>query len=383
VIDELESVDARLTLVPSEPGRRAKTWSIHRLRMQSVGDRSMPFDATVTNAVPPGEIEAKGSFGPWDREEPGQTPLEGSFAFDRADLSVFKGISGILSSRGSFGGALARIEVQGETATPEFVVAVGGHPVPLHTRYSATVDGTNGDTILNRVDASFLKTAIVARGRVVSTAGVEGRMVQMDVAIEQGRIEDVLRLAIKTPQPMVGALSLQTALVLPPGKRDVVEKLLLDGRFSLSDARFTNVDVSRKITELSQRGRGLKPDSRGRRVSSNFEGLFKLAEGRLTIPAVAFDVPGASVRLAGTYDLERENLDFRGTLLTDAKVSQMTSGIKRYLLKLIDPLFGRDGGGSAVPFKVAGTRSDPTFGLDTRRVFSRDRTAPVSLPRPN
>jgi hypothetical protein len=57
--------------------------------------------------------------------------------------------------------------------------------------------------------------------------------------------------------------------------------------------------------------------------------------------------------------------------LTDAKVSQMTSGYKRFLLRLIDPLFGKDGGGSAIPIKVTGSRSDPSFGLDKGRLFSR------------
>ena len=58
--------------------------------------------------VPPGEIATEGTFGPWDREEPGRSPLGGTFWFDRADLSVFKGISGILSSAGSFEGELAQ-----------------------------------------------------------------------------------------------------------------------------------------------------------------------------------------------------------------------------------------------------------------------------------
>jgi hypothetical protein len=33
---------------------------------------------------------------------PGRTPLKGKFTFGRADLSVFKGISGILSAHGTF-----------------------------------------------------------------------------------------------------------------------------------------------------------------------------------------------------------------------------------------------------------------------------------------
>jgi hypothetical protein len=181
---------------------------------------------------------------------------------------------------------------------------------------------------------------------------------------------------VKTARPLVGALTLQTSLIIPPGDRDVVDKLELDGRFTMTNARFTNIDVSQKITELSQRSRGKKPDGEEPHVASDFAGRFTLEEGTLTIPAVAFDVPGAGVRLAGYYSLKQEDLDFRGALLTDAKVSQMTSGWKSWLLKILDPLFSRDGGGSSIPIKVTGTRSAPAFGLDTSRVFSRNKTVP-------
>ena len=86
---------------------------------------------------------------------------------------------------------------------------------------------------------------------------------------------------------------------------------------------------------------------------------------------MTFDVPGSLVDLAGTYDIVPETLNFKGTLFMDAKVSETTTGIKRLLLKLVDPLFRRDGGGSAIPIKITGTRSDPSFGLDKGRLFSR------------
>ncbi len=43
-----------------------------------ISERRMPwpFNATLTNGVPPGEIDVNGAFGPWQRKEPGDTPLE-------------------------------------------------------------------------------------------------------------------------------------------------------------------------------------------------------------------------------------------------------------------------------------------------------------------
>ena len=56
--------------------------------------------------------------------------------------------------------------------------------------------------------------------------------------------------------PMTGALRLQTNLVLPPGDTDVVEKLRLDGRFSIDNGRFTDAEVQHKINEMSLRASG-------------------------------------------------------------------------------------------------------------------------------
>jgi hypothetical protein len=84
---------------------------------------------------------------------------------------------------------------------------------------------------------------------------------------------------------------------------------------------------------------------------------------------VTFDVPGSVVELGGTYDLLPEQLNFTGTLFMDAKVSETATGIRRLLLKAVDPLFNRDGGGSAIPIRISGKRSDPDFGLDRSRVF--------------
>ena len=257
VVDRLFSTAARLTIIPKETGKAPKVWDIHDLRMSSVSTgTAMPFEATLDNAVPPGAITTRGTFGPWASDEPGRTPLDGTFTFDRADLSVFKGISGLLSAHGHFGGLLERIDIHGETDTPEFRVNTG-HPVPLHARYHAIVDGTNGNTILEEVDASFLNTSIVAKGGVVGEPHKQGRTVTLDLTMSQGRLEDVLRLAVKTPKPpMIGALRLTTTFVLPPGDDDVVKKLRLNGRFTIADTRFTNATVQDKINELSHRGSG-------------------------------------------------------------------------------------------------------------------------------
>jgi hypothetical protein len=374
VIDAMDSTDARLAILSSHPDKPPKVWNIHTLHMNTIGvNQAMAYQATLTNGIPRGEIVTSGTFGPWERDEPGRTPLDGTYTFEHADLSIFKGIAGVLSSKGSFGGTLARIDANGETDTPDFTINVGGHPFPLHTKFHTLIDGTNGDTRLERIDASFLKSSLVAHGAVVDTPGNKGREVRLDVDMPHARIEDVMKMAVNTSKPpMTGALKLATKFLLPPGESDVVDRLQLDGHFAIAEARFTSYDVQGKINSLSHHGRGEAPDTPNASVVSNFQGRFKLGHGALHLPELQFSVPGATVKLAGTYALKRETLDFKGMLLLDAKVSQTQSGIKSVLLKLIDPLFKqKDGSGSAIPIKISGTRKAPSFGLDLGRVFHR------------
>jgi hypothetical protein len=371
VIDELVADGATLTILPRKAGKRPKVWKMHELHMESVGALTkMPFRTVLTNAVPPGQITSTGSFGPWQKVVPGLTPLDGTFTFENADLGVFKGISGILTAHGSYSGKLERIDVNGETDTPNFMVRLSGHTVPLKTKYRAIVDATNGDTILERIDATFLKTSLVAKGGVYDVEGVHGRLVTLDIDMPSGRLEDIMHMAVKTSQPpMTGGLRLRTSFNLPPGDADVVDKLQLDGAFAIDDGRFTNAEVQQKINELSRRA-SAKESTAAPQTASQFSGRFELADGQLALSTLTFNVPGAIVELSGQYSLTREILAFNGSLFMDAKVSQTTTGWKSLMLKVVDPMFRKDGR-TVIPIKIGGTRDEPSFGMDARRVFRR------------
>ena len=52
---------------------------------------------------------ARGLFGPWSNEDPGTSPLAGTYTFQNADLGVFRGNkAGTLQSAGSFSTASYR-----------------------------------------------------------------------------------------------------------------------------------------------------------------------------------------------------------------------------------------------------------------------------------
>jgi len=86
-----------------------------------------------------------------------------------------------------------------------------------------------------------------------------------------------------------------------------------------------------------------------------------------------FGVPGAAVQMAGSYGLATEALEFDGTVRMQATVSQAAGGgFKSVLLKVVDPLFRRDGAGAVLPIRIRGNRNEPKFGLDFGRTFKRE-----------
>jgi hypothetical protein len=372
VVDRLVAEKAALVLIPRRADKEPKIFEVARLTLEPLGrGKVMAYEATLTNPLPKGLIDASGTFGPWHREDPGGTPLTGRYTFDNVDLSTVKGIGGHLTSTGKFGGQLDRIAVSGETRTPDFFVKVSGNPIPLETKFEAVVDGTDGDTYLNAVSASFLRTALTARGAVVGAEGVKGRTVKVHVKIEDGRIEDVLRVGAHGDAPLMrGGLALHADMNLPAGPSDVMDRLELNGELDIVAGRFTSPSVQAKISDMSERARGLDADERAENVASDLRAKFKLAKGVVELRDVSFKVPGATVRLAGTYGLFSEMMQFDGTVRMQATVSQAAGGgFKSILLKAIDPLFRKQGAGAVLPIRVRGSRKDPKVGLDVKKVF--------------
>jgi hypothetical protein len=371
IVDEVLSENAELRIIRRTADKPARVFVIHHLDMNGVGSNDpWAFEATLRNPTPPGDIITRGTFGPWAAGEPSRTPLRGEYNFAQADLGVFKGISGTLASEGKFVGVLERIDVDGRATIPDFAVTTGGHPVKLETTFHATVDGTNGNTWLDPVHATFGKTTVQAKGGVFETQGARGRTVSLDVTMKPGRIEDVLLLAIKAKKPpMTGDLQLTTKFLLPPGDDDVMHKLNLDGSFHISRARFQGGGVQGKINELSSRARG-DLDETPDNVASDLRGQYVMKNGSIAFRSITFGVPGARIALDGSYSLRHETLDFKGTARMDAKLSQMTKGWKSIVLKAVDPLFRRKGD-TVIPLTIGGTVDDPKFGLDVKRALTR------------
>jgi len=397
VVDKIVCADVILTIETDKPDKQPLVFPIRTVTLHDVGRGTpMPFEADLINAKPVGDIVSNGHIGPWRVDDPRETHVDGTYSFTNADLGPIKGIAGILSSTGSYSGALARIGVTGTTETPDFSIDSAQHKMPLHTQFDATVDGTNGDTILNSVHATLGHTVLDVQGSIVradadlnlsthttpdaaetldQAAQIQdsiGHIIRINVRSDHARIEDLLTLGVHTTPPLMnGAMTLRAQLTIPPGKVSVAQKMQVQGRFTIRDATFSNPQWQETVNKLSARASGNAKEAKSgdvERVSTQMSGDFSLASALLNIPQLHFDMPGAAMDVVGRYSLDGDTFDFAGTARTTATASQMLTGWKSWLAKPFDPLLKKDGAGVEVPITISGTRSAPHFGVDTGKL---------------
>ena len=387
-VRRVECQDALLEIERMPPGKPAKApldFTFKKVTVIPDGKGGpMAFTVDMTNAKPVGDIYSTGHAGPWVGGDPGSLPIDGDYKFDHADLSTIKGIAGILSSTGHYSGTLRKIEADGNTNTPDFrlqrVSKTAGEPLTTH--FHAIVDGTNGDTWLQPVDAMLGHTHIVARGKVVRVEDSEGQKhghdIALDVTIDRGHIQDILHISANQATPFVtGDLTLQTHFHLPPGQESVWDKLQLDGQFHLTQSRFSSDKMQGRIEELSLRGQGKPGEVKTTdptTIESEIQGHFQLGGGTLQLPDLNYRVPGAEIVAHGSYGLEQGTLNFEGDAKLDASISEIVGGWKGFLLKPADRFLRKNGAGTDVPIKVSGTRSDPKFGVEFDRLGKSDKT---------
>ena len=365
-VDRITAVDARLEITPDDPEGEPLVFDIDYVLLKDFSpSRPASYEAHLTNPRPKGEIVSAGKFGPWRAQAPRLTQLGGDYSLTKADMSVFKGLGGFLDSTGTFEGQLDSIQVKGDASIPDFQVETGRHPMPLETSFVARVDGTNGNTYLERVSAKLGQSAFIASGEVAGRKGGPGKTIRLQVDSSDSRLEDFIHLVVSAKQPpMRGHLAFRSRMELPPGDASVLDSLRLAGTFSIRQGRFTSDLVQDKVDELSRKGRGQPTNMAIENVLSGFAGRYTLHDGQLKISRLQFGVHGADVVLEGSYGLRGERLDFTGELKLDATVSQTTTGFRSFLLRAVDPFFKKRGAGTVLPIRISGSVGQPEFKLN-------------------
>jgi AsmA-like C-terminal region len=373
---------AMLEFAMRQPGKPPLRFDVREASLRDVGWKGpLTYRLKVHNPEPPGEITTTGKFGVWNENDPAETPVSGEYKFENADLSVYRGIAGMLSSVGKFGGKLGHIDISGTTDTPDFEVKSGGHPVQLITEFSAYVDGTHGDTFLKRVDAHFRKTRVVAEGSIAKSASGKGKTALLTLSARNGRIEDILRLFVKQDRsPISGAVTLQAKVEIAPGERPFLDKVKLRGSFGIGGGEFSQPSTQEGVNKLSAGGLGENDASDPETVLTNLTGQVTLDNGLARLADLSFAVPGAAARMHGTYSLINHEIDLHGQLQVDTKISNTTSGAKAFLLKMMDPFIKKRKKGEILPVRISRTYENPSFGLDLMDKKAQQVASPPHIP---
>ena len=128
-----------------------------------------------------------------------------------------------------------RSKAKGEATGPGLPADHGGQSRTAYHRFEVLVDGTNGDTNLQPVQATLGSTQFQTSGAVIKHEGAQTARIDLDVLMPKGNLRDVLRLAMKGSPFMEGQLFLKTRIAIPPLSGQVTRKT--EAERSISDLR--------------------------------------------------------------------------------------------------------------------------------------------------
>jgi hypothetical protein len=354
-------------------------FDIHDFSLESISAKAgASYRVDLRNPEPPGEIRSTGHIGPFQTRDFAETPASGEYSFDRADLSVFNGIAGVLSSKGKFAGSLGNLGVEGGADIPNFEVVHSGHALPLRARFVLAVDAINGDVVINNLTAMRGRTNIAVNGSVVHRDDMHGKFTSLNFTVRDGHIEDLLPIFVaghEHPSPLAGETNLTAQVTVPPSGKQFLEELALEGDFDISDGHFEKTKTKARVDKFSAAASGEKKETQANTppadstesVPAQLRGHVVLRSTIATMTDVSLSIPGAEANMHGTFNVISQKIDFHGTVRTSAGLSQQTSGIKSIFAKVLDPFF-RKKGGTVVPVVMNGTYRDPHFGLDLNPV---------------
>ena len=352
-VQVLHLIDATLDLMQDSGGRLR--FPIRDLRLHNVkSGGAVPYEVDMSNARPAGRIVASGSFGPLQPKNLGNTPLSGHFRYTGVELGQIGSLRGTLSSEGEFKGTMAAAEASATENTANFAVG-DGRPAAVDGSVQATVNTLTGDVILHRITVTTGATTVNAAGWVRGSP----KVTDLDLEVAKGRPEDLLGPFLSHTPPVVGMVWLKSHAHLDPAVHHArfLDRLKMNGQFSVPQERLTSTKTEKSLTAFSERAQGGHESAEDARpeVVSSLVGVASVRHGVVHARDLRFVVPGASAEMSGTYGLQHGEADLKGMLRMEADLSHVTTGWKAMLLKPLAPFFHKKPAGTAVPVKVTGT----------------------------
>ena len=354
-------------------GTRALSFPIKELDVRDFQKgRAIQYMVDMENAIPRGHIVSSGSFGPLNADDLGATPVAGTFSFSSVNLHDVGDISGVLASHGRFRGSLRAINAEADSYTPQFAVD-DGTPTPVGGSVQCAIDGQTGEVALQHIEVRSDATIIAIRGGVTGSP----KVTDLDVAISEGRAQDLLRPFLHGAVPITGPVQLHGHVHLEPVQPGVgfLKRLRVDGGFDMPTERATDVKTEKTLTDFSRRvqthdgksPRNDEPSAANSDALSTLKGPAQIRDGVVSSPNLTFAVPGAQATLQGTFRFHDQAVHLTGNLLMQAGISHAFTGFKSFLLKPLDPFFKKENAGAVIPIAVIGSPGHYKVTQDFRR----------------
>ena len=197
--------------------------------------RSKPISS---NATPEGDIAVISSFGPLAGRLSRARRRLPDRSFSTPISRPSRASAARCTRKGKLSGPLDYIRTSGKTRTEGFYLSSGGEKFPLSVDYDAVVDGTNGDTHLERVDGRLGAIAHHGARRHRPSRGDEGTPHHAR-HVHQRRPPRGLRRASRRASrwsPLTGVVNVKAKLDIPPGEGEVIGRMTLDGTFDVASA---------------------------------------------------------------------------------------------------------------------------------------------------
>ncbi len=320
----------------------------------------LTYAVDMQNAIPSGHIFARGTMGPINTSDFLSTPVNGNFAFTQVNLHDVGEISGKLNARGVFKGTLRSMEIETSTDTPDFAV-IDGRPTPVNATMQATLSGMHGDLNIQAIDVKVGTTQIHASGAIQG----DPKTTNLDVTVDRGRAEDVMRPFMEHEVPIVGVVSLKAHAYLGPPGDGFIQQFRMTGAFDIPAERVSDRETEKNLSAFSERASGKRgpntgvdpgksPTNDAKDVLSSLKGSANIKNGVVSTSGLTFHVAGAIAKLAGTFNFHDERVHLTGNLKMDTDISHTATGFKSVLLKPLAPFFKKKNAGAVLPIAVTG-----------------------------
>ena len=310
-----------------------------------------------------GHIVAAGNFGPLRGGKLEETPVTGKFTYDEVRLESLGDLHGQMTSTGNFDGNLAAIDAQTESSVANFSVGKG-KGMALSGTSTVEVDGLNGDMQFKGIDLRLGKTVVHVAGQLVGGP----KVMDVDVSIAKGRVQDALQPFTKADPPVVGPVRMRAQVhVAGAGNGEsFLDRLTMKGVFDVPSERLTSSAKEKSLSAFSARATGASDEAAGAEqdVVSSMVGAVTLTKGVAHASRLVFVMPGAAANLSGTFDVRSYKVDMTGDLTMQTDVTHVTTGFKSVLLKPLAPLFRKKKAGAVVPIRISGGPGQYTVGLN-------------------